>query len=91
MHVRDYHLLPIEDIKIDMSMDPRLGEERDHVVVEGYVEVLDKLPPIVIDQDNHIIDGVHRYQAHLLAGEDTIQVIAPKLMKSCRYKNSPII
>ena len=66
--------ISIEDIKIDMSMDPRLGEKRDHVVIEGYVEVLDKLPPIVIDQDNHIIDGVHRYHAHLLAGKDTIQV-----------------
>lgn len=66
--------LPIEDIKIDASMDPRFGEERNQSVVEGYVEVLDKLPPIVIDQDNYIIDGVHRYQAHLLAGKDTIQV-----------------
>ena len=66
--------LPIEDIKIDVSMDPRLGEERDHDVVERYMEVIDKLPPIVIDQDDHIIDGVHRYQAHLLAGKDTIQV-----------------
>ena len=66
--------VPIEDIKTDVSMDPRFGEERDPVVIEGYVEVLDKLPPIVIDQDNHIIDGVHRYQAHLLAGKDTIQV-----------------
>ena len=66
--------LPIEDIKIDVSMDPRFGEERNQSVVEGYMEVLDRLPPIVIDQDNHIIDGVHRYQAHLLAGKDTIQV-----------------
>lgn len=66
--------LPIEDIKIDISMDPRLGEKRDHDVVEGYSQNIDKLPPIVIDQDNHIIDGVHRYRAHLLAGKDTIQV-----------------
>ena len=66
--------LPIEDIKIDVSMDPRFGEERSQSVVEGYVETLDRLPPIVIDQDNLIIDGVHRYQAHLLAGKDTIQV-----------------
>ena len=66
--------IPIEDIKTDVSMDPRFGEERDHDVVERYMEVLDKLPPIVIDQDNHIIDGVHRYQAHLLAGRDTIKV-----------------
>ena len=66
--------LPIEDIKIDASMDPRFGEERSQSVVEGYMEALDKLPPIVIDQDNLIIDGVHRYQAHLLAGKDTIQV-----------------
>lgn len=64
----------IEDIKIDASMDPRFGEERSQSVVEGYMEALDRLPPIVIDQDNHIIDGVHRYQAHLLAGKDTIQV-----------------
>ena len=66
--------LPIEDIKIDASIDPRFGEERSQSVVEGYMEVLDRLPPIVIDQDNRIIDGVHRYQAHLLAGKDTIQV-----------------
>ncbi len=67
--------LPIEDIKIDVSMDPRFGEERDHDVVEGYSQNIDKLPPIVIDQDNHIIDGVHRYQAHLLVGKDTIKVL----------------
>ena len=66
--------IPIEDIKIDMSMDPRLGEKRDHDVVEGYSQNIDDLPPIVIDQDNHIIDGVHRYQAHLLDGRDTIKV-----------------
>ena len=66
--------LPIEDIKTDVSMDPRFGEERDHDGVEGYSQNIDDLPPIVIDQDNHIIDGVHRYQAHLLAGKDTIQV-----------------
>ena len=66
--------IPIEDIKIDVSMDPRLGEDRDHDVIEGYSQNIDDLPPIVIDQDNHIIDGVHRYQAHQLAGEDTIRV-----------------
>ena len=65
--------IPIEDIKIDVSMDPR-GEERDHDVIERYVDNIDDLPPIVIDQDNHILDGVHRYEAHLLAGRDTIEV-----------------
>ena len=66
--------IPIEDIKIDPSMDPRFGEERDPELVASYAEVLDDLPPIVIDQDNHILDGVHRYEAHLLAGRDTIEV-----------------
>ena len=66
--------IPIEDIKIDVSMDPRFGEERDPELVASYAEVLDDLPPIVIDQDNHILDGVHRYEAHLLAGRDTIEV-----------------
>lgn len=75
--------IPIEDIKIDASMDPRFGEERDHNVVERYVDNIDDLPPIVIDQDNHIIDGVHRYQAHLLAGEDTIQVKRQVMQDEC--------
>ena len=74
--------IPIEDIKIDVSMDPR-GEERDHDVVERYVDNIDDLPPIVIDQDNHIIDGVHRYQAHLLAGKDTIQVKRQVMQDEC--------
>lgn len=33
--------IPIEDIKIDASMDPRFGEERDHDVVERYMDNLD--------------------------------------------------
>lgn len=75
--------LPIEDIKIDESMDPRFGEKRDHDVIEGYMQNIPDLPPIVIDQDNHIIDGVHRYQAHLLAGEDTIQVKRQVMQDEC--------
>ena len=74
--------IPIEDIKIDVSMDPR-GEERDHDVIERYVDNIDDLPPIVIDQDDHIIDGVHRYQAHLLAGRDTIQVKRQVIQDEC--------
>lgn len=63
------------ELYIDKSIDPR-STKRSLEKIEEYAreEVLDLLPPIDIDQRNRILDGIHRYCAHKLAGRDEIKV-----------------
>lgn len=52
----------IKDIKIRMDLYPRF--EVDNRKVQEYSENVDLLPPILINQDNILIDGLHRLKAH---------------------------
>ena len=63
----------LDELVIDPSLDPRSGE-RSQEKIQEYAANIDSFPPIDIDQDNRILDGVHRYHAHKLAGREEIAV-----------------
>ena len=56
----------IDDVVIRSSLYPRLEHNRDRV--RQYQECVSDLPPIEINQDNWLIDGYHRLQAHVAEG-----------------------
>ncbi|MDE2821302.1 MAG: ParB N-terminal domain-containing protein [Chloroflexota bacterium] len=62
----------LNELKIDQSLDPR--NKRSQETINGYAESLDRMPPIDIDQNNRILDGIHRYLAHEQAGREEIEV-----------------
>ena len=61
----------IKDIIIRMDLYPRL--EVDNSKVQEYSENIDNLPQIIINQDNILIDGLHRLKAHKQAKETEIE------------------
>ena len=65
--------IQITDIKIRDDLYPR--QEHNPKLVENYTTVIDKLPPIDINQNNELIDGKHRLLAHRTAKCDTIKAI----------------
>ena len=69
----------IDDLIVDESIDPR-SQGRSEERIQQYAENIERLPPILIDPHNRILDGIHRYEAHKLAGKDTIRVeiVKPK-------------
>lgn len=64
--------IPTTDIRFVKELYPRLKPHDD--VVERYRDALDNLPPIVIARDGVLVDGYHRWQAHVREGVETIQV-----------------
>ncbi len=46
--------------------------KRKQETIQSYADSIDKLPPIVVDQRNRLLDGFHRYYAHQLVGRDRI-------------------
>ena len=61
----------IKDIKIRKDLYPR--EKIDEDTIQSYRQSLDQLPPIVINQDKEVINGVHRLKAYERAGRSTIK------------------
>ena len=53
----DVQLIALDDIEV--RYDPRLGK-RDNAKIAEYAEIIDDLPPIALNQDNILIDGMHR-------------------------------
>jgi len=54
--------MKITDIIFDKKMYPRLHYSQK--TIDKYAENLDVLPPITINQNNILIDGLHRLRAH---------------------------
>ena len=52
----------ITDIVVKKELYPRLEPSED--LIEKYSENLEILPPIVINQEKILIDGLHRLRAH---------------------------
>ncbi|MDE2634953.1 MAG: ParB/RepB/Spo0J family partition protein [Chloroflexota bacterium] len=48
--------------------------ERSSERIAEYAGNVDNLPPILIDEKNRVLDGVHRFHAHKLAGKTEIRV-----------------
>jgi len=65
--------IKIKEIKIISDYMPR--EELDKTLVEAYAENIDKLPPILLNQDKILVDGWHRLEAHILKGLTEISYI----------------
>jgi DNA methylase len=62
--------MPVSEIRYVPELYPRLKPLDD--VVERYRDAIDNLPPIAIARDGVLVDGYHRWQAHVREGRDTI-------------------
>lgn len=58
-------------IRFVKELYPRLKPLDD--VVERYRDALANLPPIIVARDGVLVDGYHRWQAHVREGAETIQ------------------
>jgi predicted XRE-type DNA-binding protein len=68
---RQHHPIAVETVRFVKELYPRLKPHDD--VVERYRDALDNLPPIVIARDGVLVDGYHRWQAHVREGAEMIQ------------------
>jgi DNA modification methylase/predicted XRE-type DNA-binding protein len=63
--------IKISKILVRNELYPRL--DIDPGKIQEYSENINRLPPIELNQDNVLIDGMHRLKAHLHAGLDEIE------------------
>lgn len=66
----------IKDIIVRMDLYPR--QEVDNRKIQEYSENVDLLPPVLINQDNILIDGLHRLRANKQAGNKEVEVVIEK-------------
>jgi len=66
----------IDEIIIKEELYPREKISQDKV--EEYKQYIGVLPPIIINQDNILIDGYHRYYAYKNTNQQKIEVIIDK-------------
>jgi hypothetical protein len=64
--------IPIQSIRFVKELYPRIKPNDE--AIERYRDALDKLPPIIIARDGVLVDGYHRWQAHVREGVEQIQV-----------------
>ena len=62
--------IKVADVVYREDLYPRVAV--DPALVERYADDIDVLPPIELNQDNILIDGVHRLRAHQRQGLETI-------------------
>lgn len=65
--------IPVADVRYVKELYPRLTPSDE--VIARYEETLDDLPPIVVARGGALVDGYHRWQAHLRQGRETINAI----------------
>lgn len=63
--------IPVGDVRFVKELYPRLKPHDD--VIDRYRDALENLPPIVVARGGVLVDGYHRWQAHLREGVETIQ------------------
>lgn len=63
--------MPCGEVRFVKELYPRLKPLDD--VVERYRDALTNLPPIVVARDGVLVDGYHRWQAHVREAAETIQ------------------
>lgn len=63
--------IPTDSVRFVKELYPRLKPHDD--VIERYRVALDHLPPITIARGGVLVDGYHRWQAHVREGAETIQ------------------
>jgi hypothetical protein len=62
--------MPVDSVRFVRELYPRLKPHDD--VVERYRDALEQLPPIVVARDGVLVDGYHRWQAHVREGAPEI-------------------
>lgn len=65
--------IDINAVRYVKELYPRLKPLDD--VIERYRDALDNLPPIVVARGGALVDGYHRWQAHVREGADTIVAV----------------
>ena len=68
--IEEMRRIKVADVIYREDLYPR--GEVDPALVDRYADVIDVLPPIELNQDNILIDGVHRLRAHQDKGLETI-------------------
>lgn len=63
--------MKVADVRFVPDLYPRIKPSDE--VIDRYRDALDNLPPIVVARDGIIVDGFHRWQAHLREGMEIIQ------------------
>ena len=63
--------LKIEDVVYREDLYPRF--KRNPKVIQQYSETIEQLPPIIVNQDNILVDGFHRLKAHQKEQKETIE------------------
>ncbi len=64
--------LPVTEVEFREDLYPR--DLADSQLIDHYAEILERLPPIRVNQDNILIDGYHRWKAHDQKKVETIKV-----------------
>lgn len=62
-----------QHVRLVKELYPRLTE--DNAAIERYRAAINSLPPIVVARDGVLVDGYHRWQAHIKEGESEIAAI----------------
>jgi len=63
----------VDEVVWREDLYPRI--EADNATIEKYMESLDVLPPILVNQRNELIDGYHRWTAHRREKAETIAAV----------------
>ena len=71
--MKDTTRIKISAIVFDQTIYPRLTP--DLSLIQKYRDAIDKLPPIVVDRKNRLIDGYHRWQSMIAEGIEEIDTI----------------
>ena len=62
--------MKVTDVVFRQDLYPRF--EHDQSLIERYANAIEQLPPIIVNQNNILIDGFHRWKAHQLAKVDEV-------------------
>lgn len=65
--------MPVTDVRFVKELYPRLKPSDE--VIERYRDAIDNLPPITVARGGIIVDGYHRWQAHVREDAETIDVV----------------
>lgn len=60
-----------DDVRFVKELYPRLKPNDE--AIERYRDALDNLPPIVVARDGVLVDGYHRWQAHVREGVEMVE------------------
>lgn len=65
--------ISVNDVRYVKELYPRLKPHDD--AIERYRNALANLPPIVVARDGVLVDGYHRWQAHVREGMETVPAV----------------